>query len=87
MRKTVQHKTKTSNLSFTGIHPGEKECDKLYDILFDSEFPGGMMLSSPASKNRCYRLHWAALINLTFKSSGGTPRPPKPISNRYHYRV
>ncbi|XP_053648678.1 5'-3' exoribonuclease 1 isoform X1 [Cherax quadricarinatus] len=51
-----------------GIQPADKEADILYDILFDEAFPGGLTLRGPTSAQRCYRLHWAAMINISHGS-------------------
>ncbi|XP_050708654.1 5'-3' exoribonuclease 1-like isoform X2 [Eriocheir sinensis] len=60
-----------------GIQPAEKQADMLYDILFDEAFPGGLTLRGPASAQRCYSLHWAAIINVSHgsrsPSSQGAP--------------
>lgn len=50
---------------FLGIQPAKKEADIFYDILFDDTFPGGLTLRGPSSAQRCYRLHWAAMINIS----------------------
>ncbi|XP_071541169.1 5'-3' exoribonuclease 1 [Panulirus ornatus] len=48
-----------------GIQPAKKEADVYYDILFDEAFPGGLTLRGPSSAQRCYRLHWATMINIS----------------------
>ncbi|XP_076050626.1 5'-3' exoribonuclease 1-like isoform X2 [Oratosquilla oratoria] len=49
-----------------GIRPAGKEVDTVYDILFDETFAGGLKLAGEASVQRCYRLHRAAIINVSF---------------------
>nr|XP_045617221.1 5'-3' exoribonuclease 1-like isoform X2 [Procambarus clarkii] len=51
-----------------GIQKAEKEADILYDILFDEAFAGGLTLRGPKSAQRCYRLHWAAMVNISHGS-------------------
>ncbi|XP_063888211.1 5'-3' exoribonuclease 1-like [Scylla paramamosain] len=59
-----------------GIQPGEKQADVLYDILFDEAFPGGLTLRGKVSEQRCYSLHWAALINITHGCRSPTGQAP-----------
>lgn len=60
-----------------GIQPADKVADVIYDILFDEAFAGGLTLVGNITAQRCYRLHWAALINLSHGArSGTTPAPP-----------
>lgn len=54
--------------SVIGIQPASKEADIMYDILFDEAFNGGLTLRGPASAKKCYRLHWAAMINISHGS-------------------
>ena len=53
---------------FIGVEPAEKEADKLYAILFDKAFVGGLTLCGSKSQNRCYRLHRAAMLNISHGS-------------------
>ncbi|KAK3858374.1 hypothetical protein Pcinc_035435 [Petrolisthes cinctipes] len=61
-----------------GIQPAEKDADVLYDVLFDEPFVGGLTLRGEASSSRCYRLHWASLIN----TSHGNRTPGSTTSHR-----
>ena len=47
----------------TGIHAGSKPEDAIMEVLFDTEFSGGLNIRS--SVNRSYRMPGSALINLT----------------------
>lgn len=77
------HKTHYFFLYSKGIQPSEKQADIMYDILFDEAFPGGLTLRGPSSAQRCYSLHWAALINISHGSrSSGQSAPPS-----QHYQV
>lgn len=46
-----------------GIQKGEKDADAIYDIIFDEEFSGGIVIRG--SSERGYRLQSAAMINIT----------------------
>ncbi|XP_044288700.1 5'-3' exoribonuclease 1 isoform X3 [Varanus komodoensis] len=46
-----------------GIKGASRECDVLYEVLFDEEFPGGLTIRS--SPDRGYRMPASALINLS----------------------
>ncbi|XP_047471890.1 5'-3' exoribonuclease 1-like isoform X1 [Penaeus chinensis] len=66
-----------------GIQPASKEADIMYDILFDEAFNGALTLRGPATAKRCYRLHWAAMINISHGSRLATTSQ-KPPENRWN---
>ena len=49
--------------TITGIHHGSKPEEAVMEVLFDTEFSGGLSIRS--SQNRSYRMPGSALINLT----------------------
>ena len=49
--------------TITGIHNGSKPEDAVMEVLFDTEFSGGLNIRS--SPNRSYRMPGSALINFT----------------------
>ena len=49
--------------TITGIHDGSKPEEAIMEVLFDTEFSGGLSIRS--SPNRSYRMPGSALINLT----------------------
>ncbi|KAL8571175.1 hypothetical protein ACOMHN_010636 [Nucella lapillus] len=57
--------------TIVGIHPGETNMDTMYDVVFDQEFVGGIVLR--CSKNRGYKVPGMAVLNLTHgtRKSGG----------------
>ncbi|XP_076451691.1 5'-3' exoribonuclease 1-like isoform X2 [Babylonia areolata] len=49
--------------TIVGIHPGETALDTIYDVIFDQDFVGGIILRS--SSKRGYRVPAVAMLNLT----------------------
>ena len=56
-----------------GIQPAPSAADVLYEVVFDSAFPGGLTLGGEDSAGMGYRLYWSAFLNLSAESDKKVP--------------
>ncbi|XP_062594329.1 5'-3' exoribonuclease 1-like [Saccostrea cucullata] len=69
-----------------GIQKGEKDSDTMYDVIFDEEFPGGIVIRG--STERGYRLQSAGMINITHGArKNGAAKELKSKTNQQSVRL
>ncbi|XP_061162690.1 5'-3' exoribonuclease 1-like [Saccostrea echinata] len=69
-----------------GIQKGEKDSDTMYDVIFDEEFPGGIVIRG--STERGYRLQSAGMINITYGArKNGAAKELKSKTNQQNTRL